>query len=54
MASETTERNRQAAEHALQQLDRCVRFLHGIGKKQIPSQTAKKRNYVKPTVVRAD
>ncbi len=37
MASDSEERYRQAAEDALQQLDWCIGYLHGIHKTPIPA-----------------
>jgi hypothetical protein len=47
MAMDTTERYRQAAEDALQQLDWCIGYLHGIRKSNISTQLAKNRSYIK-------
>lgn len=41
------ERYRQAAEDALQQLDWCIGYLHGIKKTKISSQLAKNRTSIK-------
>jgi hypothetical protein len=41
------ERYRQAAEDALQQLDWCIGYLHGIRKQQISRQLAKNRSYIR-------
>jgi hypothetical protein len=41
------ERYRQAAEDALQQLDWCIGYLHGIRKSKISTQLAKNRSHIK-------
>ena len=38
---------RQAAEDALGQLDWCIGYLHGIGKKTITRQLARNRAYIR-------
>ena len=45
--TQTTERYRRAAEDALQQLDWCIGYLHGIHKQKISAQLAKNRTYIK-------
>ena len=47
MASDETERYRQAAQDALEQLDWCIGYLHGIHKTKISTQLAKNRSYIK-------
>jgi hypothetical protein len=47
MAKDETERYRQAAEDALQQLDWCIGYLHGIRKTNISTQLAKNRTSIK-------
>lgn len=47
MASDSEERYRQAAEDALQQLDWCIGYLHGIRKTPISRQLAKNRTFIK-------
>jgi hypothetical protein len=48
MASESdAERYRQAAEDALQQLDWCTGYLHGIRKSQLSARLAQNRKYIK-------
>jgi hypothetical protein len=42
-----TERYRQAAEDALQQLDWCIGYLHGLGKVEISRALAKNRSYIR-------
>lgn len=46
MASNPTERYRQAAEDALGQLDWCIGYLHGIRKERLSAQLAKNRAYI--------
>jgi hypothetical protein len=41
------DRYRRAAEDALQQLDWCIGYLHGIRKTQIAGQLAKNRQFIK-------
>jgi hypothetical protein len=43
----TAERYRQAAEDAMQQLDWCIGYLHGIRKTKISRQLARNRTYIK-------
>jgi hypothetical protein len=54
MAAEDTEaeRFRQAAEDALQQLDWCIGYLHGIRKSELSARLAQNRNYIKRHVMR--
>jgi hypothetical protein len=47
MADDETERYRQAAQDALEQLDWCIGYLHGIHKNKISSQLAKNRASIK-------
>lgn len=47
MTSEEGERYRQAAEDALQQLDWCIGYLHGIKKGRISTQLARNRSYIR-------
>lgn len=47
MTSGDGERYRQAAEDALQQLDWCIGYLHGIKKARISTQLAKNRSYIR-------
>ena len=42
-----TDRYRQAAQDALEQLDWCIGYLHGIHKTKISTQLAKNRAYIK-------
>jgi hypothetical protein len=41
------EQYRQAAEDALQQLDWCIGYLHGIHKAKISQQLARNRSYIR-------
>jgi hypothetical protein len=47
MPQDRGERYRRAAEDALQQLDWCIGYLHGIRKGKISRQLAKNRSYIK-------
>ena len=42
-----TERYRQAAQDALEQLDWCIGYLHGIHTTKISTQLARNRAYIK-------
>lgn len=44
---DTTERYRQAAEDALQQLDWCIGYLHGIHKVSISRALARNRSHIR-------
>jgi hypothetical protein len=46
------ERYRQAAEDALQQLDWCIGYLHGIRKTEISRALAKNRSYIRTQLLR--
>lgn len=52
MATEETERYRQAAEDALGQLEWCIGYLHGIRKTAISAQLAKNRTYIRRQLMR--
>ena len=52
MARNETDRYRQAAEDALQQLDWCIGYLHGIHKTKLSSQLAKNRSYIKRNLMK--
>jgi hypothetical protein len=52
MARDETERYRQAAEDALQQLDWCIGYLHGIHKTKISTQLGKNRTHIKRDLMR--
>jgi hypothetical protein len=43
---------RRAAEEALQQLDWCIGYLHGIRKTQISTRLAKNRAYIRRSLMR--
>jgi hypothetical protein len=45
------ERYRQAAEDALQQLDWCIGYLHGIRKVKISKALAKNRSVIRTTLL---
>jgi hypothetical protein len=45
--SDELNRYRQAAEDALQQLDWCIGYLHGIRKVEISRALAKNRSYIR-------
>jgi hypothetical protein len=47
-----TVRYKQAAEDALQQLDWCIGYLHGIRKNQISARLALNRTYIKKNLMR--
>jgi hypothetical protein len=46
-ANDEAMRYRRAAEEALQQLDWCIGYLHGIRKAQLSSRLAKNREFIK-------
>ena len=52
MPSDGDERYRQAAEDALQQLDWCIGYLHGIRKTKISNQLARNRSYIKRNLMK--
>ena len=55
MAAQTeTERYRRAAEDALQQIDWCIGYLHGIRKTQLSAQLAKNRHFIKQNLMKED
>jgi hypothetical protein len=43
---------RQAAEDALEQLDWCIGYLHGIGKRTITRRLARNRAYIRRNLLR--
>ena len=45
-------RYRRAAEEALQQLDWCIGYLHGIRKAQLSTRLAKNREFIKRDLMR--
>lgn len=46
------QRYRRAAEEALQQLDWCIGYLHGIRKTQLSTRLARNREYIKREMLR--
>ena len=52
MAPQKGNRYRKAAEDALQQLDWCIGYLHGIRKTGISKQLARNRSYIKRQLMR--
>ena len=53
MGNEDGERRyRQAAEDALQQLDWCIGYLHGIRKQRISMQLARNRTFIRRNLMR--
>jgi hypothetical protein len=49
---ERLERYRQASEDALQQLDWCIGYLHGCGKRGIARSLARNRSYIRTNLLR--
>ena len=49
---EEVERYRRAAEDALQQLDWCIGYLHGIRKTDISRALAKNRSHIRTELLR--
>jgi hypothetical protein len=47
-----TMRYRKAAEEALQQLDWCIGYLHGIRKSALSGRLAKNREYIKKNLMK--
>ena len=45
------DRYRRAAEDALQQLDWCIGYLHGIQKAKISRQLARNRSYIRRSLM---
>jgi hypothetical protein len=52
MALDQGERYRLAAEDALQQLDWCIGYLHGIRKAKISRQLARNRSHIKRNLMK--
>ncbi len=52
MSSDESNRYRQAAEDALQQLDWCIGYLHGIRKEKISRQLARNRSYIRQSLLK--
>jgi hypothetical protein len=48
------ERYRQAAEDALQQLDWCIGYLHGIRKLQVSRALARNRSYIRSQLLKRE
>jgi hypothetical protein len=48
------ERYRQAAEDALQQLDWCIGYLHGIRKLDVSRALAKNRSYIRQQLLKRE
>jgi hypothetical protein len=51
---EECERYRQAAEDALQQLDWCIGYLHGIRKLDVSRALAKNRSFIRSQLLKRD
>jgi hypothetical protein len=49
--ADETERFRQAAEDALQQLDWCIGYLHGIRKVSISRALARNRSFIRSNLM---
>ena len=54
MTTDQGERYRRAAEDALQQLDWCIGYLHGIRKGRISKALAKNRTYIKRQLMKQE
>lgn len=54
MPGDSGERYRRAAEDALQQLDWCIGYLHGIRKTPISRQLAKNRTFIKRNLMKEE
>jgi hypothetical protein len=52
MSQDQGARYRQAAEDALEQLDWCIGYLHGIRKGKISMQLARNRAYIRRNLLR--
>ncbi len=52
MSTEQEERYRRAAEDALQQLDWCIGYLHGIRKAKISVALARNRSYIRQNLMK--
>jgi len=50
-SNQETDRYRRAAEDALQQLDWCIGYLHGIHKAKISKQLARNRSYIRRSLM---
>jgi hypothetical protein len=51
---EECERYRQAAEDALQQLDWCIGYLHGIRKLDVSKALARNRSYIRSQLLKRE
>jgi hypothetical protein len=51
---EEVERYRQAAEDALQQLDWCIGYLHGIRKLDVSRALARNRSYIRSQLLKRE
>lgn len=51
MTQDQAERYRQAAQDALQQLDWCIGYFHGIRKGRISAQLARNRSYIRQNLM---
>ena len=49
---EMVERYRQASEDALQQLDWCIGYMHGCGKRGIARSLSRNRSYIRTNLLR--
>jgi hypothetical protein len=54
MARDETDRYRRAAQDALEQLDWCIGYLHGIHKTKISTQLARNRAHIKKNLMQDD
>jgi hypothetical protein len=52
MSPDEGQRYRRAAEDALQQLDWCIGYLHGIRKAKISQQLARNRSFIRRSLMR--
>ena len=52
--ADDVERYRQAAEDALQQLDWCIGYLHGIRKVEVSRALAKNRSHIRSNLLQRD
>jgi hypothetical protein len=52
--AQEVERYRQAAEDALQQLDWCIGYLHGIRKLDVSRALAKNRSYIRSQLLKRE
>jgi hypothetical protein len=51
-SQDDAERYRRAAEDALQQLDWCIGYLHGIRKSELSARLAKNRTFIKTNLMK--